>query len=314
MSDVPTVAPSGAASTAIRQTLMDQRGMAIPAADRAMAGIGLGVLAYVFFSAHDATIKFLVTDLPVWQILFVRSLMITVTCLAIGRGRLVEQAMRTPLKMALLLRGVLTLVAWLCYYTAARSLPLAQLITLAAPVLGEIVTRGRWIAVSVGFVGVMVASDPLGVRLSWPTVLVLFAACLWGYGVLLMRQIARRESSLLQMLASNLVFVVFTGAISLSDWHHTTPLQFWLLMAVGVLGGMGQFALFEGARRAPAAVMATVEYTGLLWAFILGYAIFGDIPRLPVFIGAGLIVCAGVLLIGSERRTARRAMATARLR
>jgi drug/metabolite transporter (DMT)-like permease len=300
---------------------MDQRGMAIPAADRAMAGIGLGVLSYVFFSAHDATIKFLVAELPVWQILFVRSLVIAGACLAIGRGRLVEQAARTRLKVPLLGRGLLTLVAWLCYYTAARSLPLAQLITLyfaaplivtvlAAPVLGEVVTRGRWIAVAVGFVGVMIASDPLGVRLSWPSVLVLFAACLWGYGVLLMRQIAQRESSLLQILSSNTVFVVATGAVSLADWHHTTPSQFGLLLAVGVLGGLGQFALFEGARRAPATVMATVEYSGLLWAFILGYAIFGDIPRPAVFVGAGLIVCAGVLLIGSERRT----MATARLR
>jgi drug/metabolite transporter (DMT)-like permease len=303
---------------------MDQRG-AIPAADRAMVGIGLGVLAYVFFSGHDATIKFLVESLPVWQILFVRSAIITVMCLCIGRTPLVAQAARTKLKTPLLLRGLLTLVAWLCYYTAARSLPLAQLITLyfaaplivtvlAAPVLGEVVTRGRWIAVALGFAGVMVASDPLGVRLSWPTVLVLFAACLWGYGVLLMRQIARRESSLLQILASNLVFVIATGAMSLADWQPVHAMQLWLLLAVGVLGGLGQFCLFEGARRAPATVMATVEYSGLLWAFVLGYAIFGDIPRPAVFAGAALIVCAGVLLIGTERRAARRGLQPASVR
>jgi drug/metabolite transporter (DMT)-like permease len=290
-----------------------------------MAGIGLGVMAYVFFAGHDATIKYLVQSLPVWQILFVRSAIITVMCLCIGRTRLVAQAVRTKLKIPLFLRGVLTLVAWLCYYTAARSLPLAQLITLyfaaplivtvlAAPVLGEVVTRARWIAVALGFVGVMIASDPLGVRLSWPTALVLFAACLWGYGVLLMRQIARRESSLLQILASNSVFVVVTGAMSLADWQPTHAAQLWLLLAVGVLGGLGQFCLFEGARRAPASVMATVEYSGLLWAFILGYAIFGDIPRPAVFAGAALIVCAGVLLIGTERKAARRGLETASVR
>jgi drug/metabolite transporter (DMT)-like permease len=160
----------------------------------------------------------------------------------------------------------------------------------------------------------MIASDPLGVRLSLPTLLVLFAACLWGYGVLLMRQIARRESSLLQILSSNTVFVVATGAMSLADWQPTHPAQFGLLLAVGVLGGLGQFALFEGARRAPASVMATVEYSGLLWAFILGYWIFGDIPRPAVFAGAALIVCAGVLLIRTERNAAKRGMAAARTR
>jgi drug/metabolite transporter (DMT)-like permease len=304
---------------------MDQRGKAIPAADRAMGGMGLGAL-----SGHDATIKFLVASLPVWQVLFVRSSIIVIASLAIGRTKLIERAVRTPLKLALLGRGVLTLVAWLCYYTASRSLPLAQMTTLyfaaplivtvlaapvlAAPVLGEVVTRARWIAVSVGFVGVMIASDPLGVSLSLPTALVLAAACMWGYGVLLMRQIARRESSLLQILSNNSVFVIGTGAMSLAYWQPPSAAQAGLLLMVAVLGGLGQLALFEGARRVPASVMATVEYSGLLWAFILGYLIFGDIPKTAVFVGAALIVCAGVLLIGSERRAARRGVAVARVR
>ncbi len=290
-----------------------------------MGGMGLGALAYLLFSGHDATIKFLVASLPVWQVLFVRSSVIVIASLAIGRTKLIKRAVRTPLKLALLGRGVLTLVAWLCYYTAARSLPLAQMTTLyfaaplivtvlAAPVLGEVVTRARWIAVSVGFIGVLIASDPLGVRLSWPTALVLAAACMWGYGVLLMRQIARRESSLLQILSNNLVFVIGTGAMSLAYWQPPSAAQAGLLLMVAVLGGLGQLALFEGARRVPASVMATVEYSGLLWAFILGYLIFGDIPKTAVFVGAALIVCAGVLLIGSERRAARRGVAVARVR
>jgi drug/metabolite transporter (DMT)-like permease len=110
------------------------------------------------------------------------------------------------------------------------------------------------------------------------------------------------------------VFVVATGAMSLADWQPVHATQLWLLLAVGVLGGLGQFCLFEGARRAPATVMATVEYSGLLWAFVLGYAIFGDVPRPAVFAGAALIVCAGVLLIGTERRAARRGLQPASVR
>jgi drug/metabolite transporter (DMT)-like permease len=137
---------------------------------------------------------------------------------------------------------------------------------------------------------------------------------MWGYGVLLMRQIARRESSLLQILSNNSVFVIGTGAMSLAYWQPPSAAQAGLLLMVAVLGGLGQLALFEGARRVPASVMATVEYSGLLWAFILGYLIFGDIPKTAVFVGAALIVCAGVLLIGSERRAARRGVAVARVR
>jgi drug/metabolite transporter (DMT)-like permease len=304
---------------------MDRQHTTIPTTDRAVEGIGLGVLAYFLFSGHDATIKVLVAQLPVWQILFVRSATILIGCIAIGRTQLLEQAVRTPLKKALLLRAVLTLAGWLCYYSAARYLPLAQLMTLyfaaplmvtamAAPLLGEVVTGGRWVAVGIGFLGVLVASDPFGVPLSLPTVMVLVAAATWAYGAILMRQIARRESSLLQILWGNVVFTVATGIVALSDWRATSATQFALLVAVAAIGGLAQFCMFEGARRAPASVMATVEYTGLLWAFILGYVIFGDIPRPAIFAGAGLIVVAGVLLVGVERRAARRGMAAARVR
>src|ERR1700691_5852231 len=86
-------------------------------------GIGLGVLAYGLFSLHDATIKWLVAELPVWQVLFFRRLTIVISCTAIGRAKLLARAVATPLKRNLALRGAITLTGWLCYYTAARSLP-----------------------------------------------------------------------------------------------------------------------------------------------------------------------------------------------
>jgi drug/metabolite transporter (DMT)-like permease len=283
--------------------------------DRVMAGIGLGVLAYSLFSFHDATNKWLVAALPVWQVLFCRSLAIVIGCLVLGRDRLLTRAIETPLKGAMAFRGCITLSAWLCYFTAARSLPLAQLLTLyfsapimtvllAIPLLGEQVSRMRWLCVSIGFVGALVASDPFGVRASLATALVLIAAALWGYGIILMRQIARREPSLLQIFYQNVVYTLVTGALCTTGWVRPTLWQGALLLAVGILGGVGQFCMFEGARMAPAAIMATVEYSSLLWAFLLGYLIWGDIPPLAVFAGAGLILLSGVLMLATERRRA----------
>jgi drug/metabolite transporter (DMT)-like permease len=279
-------------------------------------GIGLGVLAYGMFSWHDATIKWLVAELPIWQVLFCRSLTIVIGCVVIGRTRLLARAVATPLKASLALRGAITLVAWLCYYRASRSLPLAQLLSLyfasplavtllAAPLLGERVTRARWAAVLVGFAGVVMAADPVDVHLSPATALVLIAAALWGYGIILMRRISRRESSMLQMLYVNGFFLIGTGVACVFTWQMPSWSQAGLLLAIGVLGGLAQFALFEGCRHAPASVMATVEYTALIWAFILGYVIWGDIPVPAVFIGAGLILLAGLVLVLAERRAAR---------
>lgn len=276
-------------------------------------GITLGVLGYFFFSLQDASNKWLVATLPVWQVLFFRSVVIIVICLCAGRGKLVERMVATPIKGSIALRAGLTLVAWLCYYSAARTLPLAQLLTLyfsaplmitalAAPVLGETVTRGQWVSVGIGFVGVLVASDPFGLHVSLATLQVLFAAALWGGAMILTRRIAKREGSMVQMLATNLIFAVVTGVASAITWVPPNGKDWVLLLGVGVFGGLGQYLTFEAVRRAQASVMATVEYSALLWAFILGFLIWGDIPRLAVWIGAALIVVAGAVLVATERR------------
>jgi drug/metabolite transporter (DMT)-like permease len=276
-------------------------------------GVALGVLAYGVFAVHDAAIKWLVADIPVWQVLFFRSATIFVICLAIGRRALLERAAASSLKWPLAMRGVVNLTAWLCYYSAARTLPLAQLLCLyfAAPlmvtimarqILKETVTSARWTSVVVGFIGVLFASDPFGVRVSMATLLVLIAAALWGYGIILMRQIARREPTLLQMLAINTVFLIATGTACLMHWQPVTTSQFAMLVGVGLLGGLAQFLIFETARIIQASVMATVEYSALPWAFLLGYWIWLDIPPFAVFFGAALIILAGGILVRAERR------------
>lgn len=281
------------------------------------AGILLGLSAYALFSVHDATIKWLVAELPVPEVLFFRSAGIMILCLAIGRRRLVERALSTRMRGPLLLRSVMILAAWICYFTAARSLPLAQLLSLyfaaplmvtvlSVPMLGERVTGGHWLAVLVGFLGVMTVTDPLGVRASLPALLVLVAAALWAYGVILMRKIARFESSLIQIFYMSAIFLVGTGAASLFSWRAPNAGELALLVGITVVGSVAQFALFEAARRAPASVLATVEYTSLLWAFVLGFVIWGDIPRVATFAGAGLILLAGAVMVLTERRVARR--------
>ncbi len=281
----------------------------------ALTGMALGVLAYFLFALHDASIKLLVgRGIPAWEVLMVRSAVIVAVCLGFGGRPVLARAAATPIKRVLLLRAAITLVAWLCYYSAARALPLAQLLTLyfaapiittvlAVPLLRERVPAWRWVSVGCGFAGVVVACDPGRVPLSLATVLVLTAATFWGYAVILMRQTALRESNLLLMFYTNSVFLLATAiGCAAVRWQSPTLAEFLLLLAVGCIGSLAQLALFEGMRHATASVMATVEYSALVWAFLLGFAIWGDIPRTGVFLGAALILCAGVLLVATERR------------
>jgi drug/metabolite transporter (DMT)-like permease len=281
----------------------------------AITGMALGVLAYFLFALHDACIKLLVGGgIPAWEVLMFRSAVIVCFCVGAGGRAVRARAVVTPIKRVLLLRATITLVAWLCYYSAARALPLAQLLTLyfaapiittllAVPLLHERVPPSRWASVGCGFAGVVVACDPGGVPLSLATVLVLTAATFWGYAIILMRQTAMAESNLLLMLYTNGVFLVATAiGCAAVRWQAPTWAELGLLLGVGGIGAVAQLALFEGMRHATASVMATVEYSALVWAFLLGFIIWGDIPRTSVFLGAGLILSAGALLVATERR------------
>jgi len=281
-----------------------------------MLGITLALSAYSLLALQDATVKWLVNTVPVWQVLFVRSSILVIGCLAAGGRPLVRHATTTPTRSLLLTRGIVTLIAWLCYFNAARFLPLGELVTLyftapvivtmlAPPLLGEQVGWLRWAAVGLGFTGALLAGSPAGLTLSPATLLVLTGALLWAYGVILTRKIARRESSLVQMFCNNCFFLTLTGIGCALTWLQPNVSELLLLLLVGILGGIGQLSLFESARHAPVSLTAPLEYTALVWAFLLGFLVWGDIPRPGVFAGAALIVTAGALLLLKERQMRR---------
>jgi drug/metabolite transporter (DMT)-like permease len=279
--------------------------------ERVYAGIVLTSLAYFLFSLQDASIKLLVTAITVWQILFFRSATILAACAVIGGRKLFEESLHSPIVRPMLLRSFIILAAWFCYYTAAKDLQLAELTTIyfAAPiivivlsifVLGEDVPLARWIAVLVGFAGVFVACDPARLGLSLPVALVLAAAFLWALSIVLLRKIAMQERTLIQIVLNNGFFLVIAGIPLLYLWQTPTGGEWLLLVGVGALGGLAQFALFEGMKRAPVSIIAPFEYTSLVWSFALGYLIWGDIARREVSIGAALIFSAGLIIIATE--------------
>jgi drug/metabolite transporter (DMT)-like permease len=280
----------------------------------ALSGILLTIFSYFLFTLQDASVKWLVVALPVWQILFVRSVTIFAICAAIGRGPLLIRSLHSPVLKPMILRNLLLLAAWLSYYTAARDLGLAELTTiyyaapilitiLAVPILKEDVPPLRWIAVLVGFVGVLVATDPFGsgMKLSLPVWLALQAAVFWAISTVLLRKTAMQEVTLVQMTLSSGFFILFTGIAVIVTWVPPSLLDVALMVGTGLIAGIAQYALFEGMRRAPVSVLAPFEYSSLIWAFGLGFLIWGDIPATQVFAGAALIFSAGIIIILGER-------------
>lgn len=285
-----------------------------------LLGIALASAGYACFALQDAIVKWLVADYEVPQVLFVRSLIIVLVTGPLALYFRHPSIMKSRYRGTVVLRAGLMLVAWLLFYNAARHLGLAELTTLyfSAPimviflsilVLKEKVGLGRWIACLGGFVGVMVAANPGHSPNLVPALMCLAAGFCWAWSTILIRMVSRTETTLTQMWATSLLFAL-ACAVSL-PWLWKTPdvMGAVLMILLGVVATIGQYLLYEGFRHAPASALAPVEYTGLIWAFFYGYAIWTEIPAVNVFMGACLIVASSCVLIAWERHMEKTARA-----
>lgn len=280
---------------------------------RTFLGIALASAGYACFALQDAIVKFLVADYEVPQILFMRSLIIVLITWPLALHFRHPSIMKSRYRGTVVLRAGLMLVAWLLFYNAAKHLGLAELTTLyfSAPimvvflsilVLKESVGMGRWIACLGGFVGVVIAANPAHSPNLLPAAMCVAAGFCWAWSTILIRLVSKTETTLTQMWATSLLFAL-ACAVSFPWLWKTPDATGWSLMILlGLVATIGQYLLYEGFRHAPASALAPVEYTGLIWAFIYGYAIWMEIPTTNVFVGAALIVASSCVLVAWERR------------
>lgn len=278
--------------------------------------MALGVGAYTLFAVHDAMIKGVITALPAPQILFVRGMVIVLLCLAISRGTVVRDLWQSRNRTLILGRGLMTLAAWVMYYSSGRELQLAEMTTLyyVAPVLTTVLaviflkeqlTLARIGGAAIGFFGIVVAANPTGFTIGWPVIMVLGAALFWAVAMILMRTISKSDRTIVQVFAQNLIHVVLMGVVALPFWQGMELREIVLCVAAGLIGGLAQYMLVESARAVPASVLGTVEYGALIWSFVFGYLFWAEVPPTTVYVGALLVVAAGLTLALSEHRNRR---------
>lgn len=228
-------------------------------------------------------------------------------------------AWRTERPFAHAWRAVAGLTTMVLAFSALAYLPLAEATTLsfAAPlfavilsalVLGEQVGRHRWSAVVLGFVGVLVVMRPEGSELP-PIGLLLAALAAFGVGMttITIRQIGRTEGTQTTVLWFSLLALPAVGSLmpfyaSAHDWR-----EWMILFALGGFGGIAQLLLTASLRYAPVPVVVPFDYTQLLWAVLLGWLVFGDVPASTTWAGAGIIIASGLYTLYREHRLGREA-------
>jgi len=284
----------------------------------ALRGILLMVAAVGFFVTMDTLAKYLSRWYPVPLIVWARyvsNLAVLLAFLA-ARGQLgLLRTARPGLQFA---RGLLLALATLLFFTSLSVLPLADanaigfamplfVAALAVPMLGERLVMARLVAIVVGLAGALFIVRP-GSDLFTPYALLPLgmAVCNALYQILT-RKVAGLEPPLTSLAWGALVGALLLSAVAPFVW--VTPQvasHGILILVIGVLASVGHFLLIRAYDYASATLLVPFTYSALVWAMLLGWAVFGDFPDGWSLVGMGIIVASGIYLVGHQRLTTHR--------
>jgi S-adenosylmethionine uptake transporter len=272
-------------------------------------GVALYLLGVFFFALNDALGKWLVADYGVGQMVMLRSIGAAIVLAPMIAAMGVDLFDFSQWRLQIV--RILAMAAdTFSFYLATRFLPLADVMTfymaapliivaLSAPMLGERVERFRWIAVLVGFVGVLVALRPSPSMFSWASLLALFGAAMYALGQVATRKLRRRHW--LSLIVWQFAGAGLIGAAT-TPFSWTTPSRFdlGLMFLLGVVSMICFIFITRALAIARAAVLAPLQYTSIVWATIIGWAVWRDAPTWPIVLGNAIIIGSGLYLAARD--------------
>ncbi|MDI6026492.1 DMT family transporter [Corticibacterium sp. UT-5YL-CI-8] len=296
-------------------------------------GISFKLISVIFFIMMASLIK-AAGDVPVGQVVFFRSFFATLpVVLFLAYSRELRYALHTERPLNHVARGLVGVGGMMLNFYALLRLPLPEAVTLgyAQPILvvvfsavflGETIRVFRWSAVALGLVGVVIISWPnltvfgsgaMTNNEALGTMAALSGALMSAGAALLIRRLVHTERSSTIVLW----FSLTSSAVGLMTlpfgWSSLSPSQLFCLVMSGVAGGIGQILMTEAYRYAEASTVAPFEYTSMIFAIIVGYTLFGDVPTVHMLVGGMIVISAGIFIVwreqrlGLERRAAKKA-------
>jgi drug/metabolite transporter (DMT)-like permease len=270
-------------------------------------------LAMALFIANDALVKQVSATLPGPQLIFIRGLMATTLVLIMAQAMGHLKNWRLMLNKRLWIRGSLDAAASLAYLTAVFHLPLANAtaINLSSPLfitafaivfLKEQVALQRGLLILLGFTGVLLVVQPSSEGFNFYAWLAVLATLLHATRDTLTRGIGLHVPALLITLSTAVSVAVAAGGITLTQaWTPVDSLSLALLFGASLFLSMAYYLLIVAMRSGEMSLVAPFRYSGLLFALLIGYVAWGDVPNMLGWAGIFLLAMSGLLILRSER-------------
>jgi drug/metabolite transporter (DMT)-like permease len=279
-----------------------------------LKGILLMLLGVSLLSIMDSAVKWLLLkDISVIEIIAVRGWLITLVLLLSLPKQGGWKTLQTGRIKLHLLRTVIGFFAPLCFFLSLKYLPLADTTAIffcttffmtagSTIILGEYVGLHRWLAVFIGFIGVVLVSSPGTESFHPASILPLIAGAAYAVIILTGRLLARTDKPIKLVFYFNAFNTLIASCILPFFWATPSMEIMLMLLLVSALALAGYFCLTNAFTLAPVSAIAPIEYVALIWATLLGYLLWHEIPSLQAWQGMALILAAGLYIMWRESR------------
>ena len=279
-------------------------------------GIALTLATTVCFSTLDALSKATNPYLPVNEMLWGRYMFHAIALALLMGPRMKLDLVRTAHPGIQVLRALMLLASSMLFVSALVFLPLAEaaalsfiaplvLTALSVPLLGEKVRPSQWIAVAVGFIGVLVLVRPGGNLFDVATLLPIGCAFTYALFQIITRKYAGRDSAYTTHFWTATVCTILLSFTLPFFWKTPTLWGWTALVLMGLIGGIGHFILIKAYECAPPSTLAPFSYAHLIWATLLSWLVFNHLPDAGSMLGMAIIGSAGLFAVWMQRRNMR---------
>jgi len=278
-----------------------------------MKAIIFNLLAWVMLPIMDGFAKYLSADLPVLQITWARYFFTVAFTFPVMFFFYRNQLRWSDKPKLQILRGLILLVANICFFYSISVISLAKALTLAfvAPLivtsfspmfLGEKVGIRRWSAVVVGFIGSLVVIRPGFVEINLASLAALGTGVMYGFYLIITRKLSTSDNPLLTLLLTGMVGAVIITCVVPFVWIQPTLNQWSMMAAIGVFACIGHLFLILSLKYADASKLAPFSYFEIITNIIIGYYFFSDFPDNWTFLGLFIIVLSGIYISRRESK------------
>jgi drug/metabolite transporter (DMT)-like permease len=271
-------------------------------------GILFAVAAYFSFSILDAFQKTAVINHSIFQLLFIRYIFtLLLSCSEAKRKKNYKFWQSNNVKLQVL-RSFFSIIESGCFVLAFRYLSLADvhsvgsltpviIVALSALILKEKVSPKTWIAIFVGFLGVLIILRPGLSIFDIKSLLPLMAAFFLGLYQVVTRKVSENDSTETSLFYTSLIGFIVLSILAFVYWQPLTLNSYFLFTCIGIFFSMGIYFQIIALSKARASIIQPFHYTLIFWAIILGYLVYDDLPDMPTIVGAIIIAASGIYVL-----------------